>query len=275
MKSLLLSIVTSSTCTCSWLTRTVFSILSWNWVFLAQKILCLQCYSLQVHEAGKLGAWCAQESLLKKSHWKVSTLEYIWPFQRKEPIHTEMSSLLAEDVNGPAAAGVAHWGGLCKEGTDSAETLPNKNSVQLLHFYFYALFLLRYINPSGSINKEWQRQWKGSSWESNVPQTAFTENFNTQFAVCFQEIRLFDYEKMVDHKGMRVVAFGKWAGVAGIVYKVKAGLQQVTSYNTSGCLSFLKVEACNVFLTAFWILTFNSLFLFWFVPPTFMRRHVK
>lgn len=68
---------------------------------------------------------------------------------------------------------------------------------------------------------------KGGSMESNVPQTAFTENFNTQFAVYFQEIRLFDYEKMVDHKGMRVVAFGKWAGVAGIVHKVKAGLQHV------------------------------------------------
>ncbi|RLW06379.1 hypothetical protein DV515_00004391, partial [Chloebia gouldiae] len=32
-----------------------------------------------------------------------------------------------------------------------------------------------------------------------------------------QEIRLFDYEKMVDHKGMRIVAFGKWAGVAGMI----------------------------------------------------------
>ncbi|NWW53873.1 AASS protein, partial [Pedionomus torquatus] len=32
-----------------------------------------------------------------------------------------------------------------------------------------------------------------------------------------QEIRLFDYEKMVDQKGMRVVAFGKWAGVAGMI----------------------------------------------------------
>ncbi|NWY40802.1 AASS protein, partial [Sylvia atricapilla] len=32
-----------------------------------------------------------------------------------------------------------------------------------------------------------------------------------------QEIRLFDYEKMVDHKGMRVVAFGQWAGVAGMI----------------------------------------------------------
>lgn len=56
--------------------------------------------------------------------------------------------------------------------------------------------------------------------------SAFTENFNTRFAMCFQEVRVFDYEKMVDHKGMRVVAFGKWAGVAGIVHKVKAGLKQ-------------------------------------------------
>ncbi|XP_061323593.1 alpha-aminoadipic semialdehyde synthase, mitochondrial isoform X2 [Pezoporus flaviventris] len=32
-----------------------------------------------------------------------------------------------------------------------------------------------------------------------------------------QEIRLFDYEKMVDRKGMRIVAFGKWAGVAGMI----------------------------------------------------------
>ncbi|XP_029471025.1 alpha-aminoadipic semialdehyde synthase, mitochondrial [Rhinatrema bivittatum] len=32
-----------------------------------------------------------------------------------------------------------------------------------------------------------------------------------------QEIRLIDYEKMVDHKGLRVVAFGQWAGVAGMI----------------------------------------------------------
>ncbi|KAJ7329674.1 hypothetical protein JRQ81_015848 [Phrynocephalus forsythii] len=32
-----------------------------------------------------------------------------------------------------------------------------------------------------------------------------------------KNIRLIDYEKMVDHKGRRVVAFGKWAGVAGII----------------------------------------------------------
>uniref|UniRef100_A0A2K5XWV3 Aminoadipate-semialdehyde synthase n=1 Tax=Mandrillus leucophaeus TaxID=9568 RepID=A0A2K5XWV3_MANLE len=32
-----------------------------------------------------------------------------------------------------------------------------------------------------------------------------------------QEIRLIDYEKMVDHRGVRVVAFGQWAGVAGMI----------------------------------------------------------
>ncbi|KAM4873660.1 alpha-aminoadipic semialdehyde synthase, mitochondrial isoform 1-T1 [Thomomys bottae] len=32
-----------------------------------------------------------------------------------------------------------------------------------------------------------------------------------------QKIRLIDYEKMVDHRGVRVVAFGQWAGVAGMI----------------------------------------------------------
>uniref|UniRef100_A0A8C8SIC3 Alpha-aminoadipic semialdehyde synthase, mitochondrial n=1 Tax=Pelusios castaneus TaxID=367368 RepID=A0A8C8SIC3_9SAUR len=32
-----------------------------------------------------------------------------------------------------------------------------------------------------------------------------------------KEIRLIDYEKMVDHRGVRVVAFGQWAGVAGMI----------------------------------------------------------
>ncbi|XP_057644212.1 alpha-aminoadipic semialdehyde synthase, mitochondrial isoform X1 [Chionomys nivalis] len=32
-----------------------------------------------------------------------------------------------------------------------------------------------------------------------------------------QEIRLIDYEKMVDHRGSRIVAFGQWAGVAGMI----------------------------------------------------------
>ncbi|XP_048404954.1 alpha-aminoadipic semialdehyde synthase, mitochondrial isoform X2 [Stegostoma tigrinum] len=36
-------------------------------------------------------------------------------------------------------------------------------------------------------------------------------------AVVEKEIRLIDYEKMVDSKGTRVVAFGKWAGVAGMI----------------------------------------------------------
>ncbi|UYV78985.1 AASS [Cordylochernes scorpioides] len=35
--------------------------------------------------------------------------------------------------------------------------------------------------------------------------------------MCPQNIRLIDYEKLTDDKGQRVVAFGKWAGVAGII----------------------------------------------------------
>ncbi|MCJ8735980.1 hypothetical protein PDJAM_G00253660 [Pangasius djambal] len=32
-----------------------------------------------------------------------------------------------------------------------------------------------------------------------------------------KEVRLLDYEKMVDENGFRIVAFGKWAGVAGMI----------------------------------------------------------
>lgn len=32
-----------------------------------------------------------------------------------------------------------------------------------------------------------------------------------------QNIRLIDYEKFVDNRGQRVVAFGKFAGVAGTI----------------------------------------------------------
>ncbi|KAI5627062.1 alpha-aminoadipic semialdehyde synthase, mitochondrial, partial [Silurus asotus] len=32
-----------------------------------------------------------------------------------------------------------------------------------------------------------------------------------------KEVRLIDYEKMVDENGFRIVAFGKWAGVAGMI----------------------------------------------------------
>lgn len=33
----------------------------------------------------------------------------------------------------------------------------------------------------------------------------------------FQNIRLIDYERMVDESGQRTVAFGKYAGVAGMI----------------------------------------------------------
>ncbi len=35
--------------------------------------------------------------------------------------------------------------------------------------------------------------------------------------VYFQRIRLIDYERMVDDTGRRVVAFGQYAGVAGMI----------------------------------------------------------
>lgn len=37
----------------------------------------------------------------------------------------------------------------------------------------------------------------------------------TKFLLSVQEVRLIDYEKMVDANGYRIVAFGQWAGVAG------------------------------------------------------------
>lgn len=43
---------------------------------------------------------------------------------------------------------------------------------------------------------------------------SFTD-FGETFFYLLQKIRLIDYEKMVDHQGARVVAFGQWAGVAG------------------------------------------------------------
>lgn len=42
-------------------------------------------------------------------------------------------------------------------------------------------------------------------------------NMNLLDEVLKQEIRLIDYEKMVDHRGSRIVAFGQWAGVAGMI----------------------------------------------------------
>lgn len=37
------------------------------------------------------------------------------------------------------------------------------------------------------------------------------------FIFCHQGIRLVDYEKILDESGVRLVAFGKYAGVAGFV----------------------------------------------------------
>lgn len=39
-----------------------------------------------------------------------------------------------------------------------------------------------------------------------------------KYLLSSQEVRLIDYEKMVDANGYRIVAFGQWAGVAGVVH---------------------------------------------------------
>lgn len=36
-------------------------------------------------------------------------------------------------------------------------------------------------------------------------------------AILEKNIRLIDYERMIDEKGQRLVAFGKYAGVAGMI----------------------------------------------------------
>jgi len=40
---------------------------------------------------------------------------------------------------------------------------------------------------------------------------------NTRWLSLFQNVRLIDYEKMVEDNGRRIVAFGKMAGVAGMI----------------------------------------------------------
>lgn len=42
-----------------------------------------------------------------------------------------------------------------------------------------------------------------------------TPQNHNKVLLSFQEVRLIDYEKMVDANGYRIVAFGQWAGVAG------------------------------------------------------------
>lgn len=68
---------------------------------------------------------CSREafSLSTKSCWTYRAGVHIGHCRGRQPGHSEKSRPLAEDVNGPAAAGVAHWGALCKEGMGRAETL--------------------------------------------------------------------------------------------------------------------------------------------------------
>ena len=63
----------------------------------------------------------------------------------------------------------------------------------------------------------------GISFQSSCLFCFFSEKLNCKRLIvnCFflQRIRIVDYEKMVDSKGQRVCAFGKFAGVGGkIVY---------------------------------------------------------
>lgn len=41
--------------------------------------------------------------------------------------------------------------------------------------------------------------------------------FFPQLELHFQNVRLLDYEKIVDENGKRLVAFGKFAGIAGMI----------------------------------------------------------
>jgi alpha-aminoadipic semialdehyde synthase len=47
--------------------------------------------------------------------------------------------------------------------------------------------------------------------------TPFSRFVRLIFINFLQNIRLVDYEKMMDANGQRVVAFGKYAGVAGMI----------------------------------------------------------
>ena len=64
--------------------------------------------------------------------------------------------------------------------------------------------------------------WLACPTELNLP------GCNSFFFPFLQEIRLIDYEKMVDHRGSRIVAFGQWAGVAGRFGKTLGSLLSVS-----------------------------------------------
>lgn len=59
-----------------------------------------------------------------------------------------------------------------------------------------------------------------------------------------QEVRLIDYEKMVDANGYRLVAFGQWAGVAGM--KTCSVRMMVMFYRVSLLVSLLLGLLANV-----------------------------
>lgn len=76
---------------------------------------CIRQMSLRALSAPERFVLCEHEGLLRSCE--------PGRYSRRQPVHSEMSSLLAEDVNGSAAAGGARWGALCQECAGGAETL--------------------------------------------------------------------------------------------------------------------------------------------------------
>lgn len=56
-----------------------------------------------------------------------------------------------------------------------------------------------------------------------------------------QEVRLIDYEKMVDANGYRIVAFGQWAGVAGTPFNVLMRFIIVTCLRHVPCVKLTSI----------------------------------
>lgn len=64
-----------------------------------------------------------------------------------------------------------------------------------------------------------------------------------------QEIRLIDYEKMVDHRGIRVVAFGQWAGVAGRYARILHHSLSEFAWGVTRCFPFFCGKGMKVFIS--------------------------
>lgn len=80
---------------------------------------CIRQMSLRALSAPERFVLCEHEGLLRSCE----PGECVGRYSGRQLVHSEMSSLLAEDVNGSAAAGGARWGALCQECAGGAETL--------------------------------------------------------------------------------------------------------------------------------------------------------